>query len=519
MLSNGTVARYDIPADRAEAIDLGATPNDLVFAGGSLWVAVDESELEASADREAEAEPTPVAEEAAEPVSDVASPPLVSLAPGSLLRIDRKSGEIRARVAISSPKLLASDRRSVWVFGGEGPDARLVRVEAATNAVTRTFDAAGVVVSGLAVAGGSLWLADARGSAYGESQASLYRLRSGASAAEPVTFTGADGEPLSLSGEHSLAAGSGSLWASALSPDPDPLDRFSPTGLYRIDPTTGEVLVHIDDADEVVAYGPGFLWAVGNNSLGDTENGLRVEWADSAETTASYSGALIRINIGTLASVPVKALEFGWADFAVADGDVWASGPEDGAIVRLDPATGEEQERIPVGQKPLALATGGGAVWAALGEGGAVARYDIAADRVKTIDVGGTPIDLVFAGDSLWVAVDNRLTVAEYTSRAQAICEAAEARLRGEIEELDAAGIGDEAFNEFAVRWAEKALVELRAVPPPEAVRVEFERDYSLLERDIEALRLWAEGKEHPASWTPAAHSIQQSLQGCTAGG
>ena len=38
----GTVARYDIATGRVETIEVGGTPNDLVYARGSLWVAVDE---------------------------------------------------------------------------------------------------------------------------------------------------------------------------------------------------------------------------------------------------------------------------------------------------------------------------------------------------------------------------------------------------------------------------------------------------------------------------------------------
>ncbi len=39
---DGAVARYDIATGRIDTIDLGGTPNDLVFADGSIWVAVDE---------------------------------------------------------------------------------------------------------------------------------------------------------------------------------------------------------------------------------------------------------------------------------------------------------------------------------------------------------------------------------------------------------------------------------------------------------------------------------------------
>lgn len=42
---------------------------------------------------------------------------------------------------------------------------------------------------------------------------------------------------------------------------------------------------------------------------------------------------------------------------------------------------------------------------AAIRRDGTVARYDIADDRVATIDVDGTPNDLILVGDSVWVAV------------------------------------------------------------------------------------------------------------------
>jgi hypothetical protein len=293
---------------------------------------------------------------------------------GSLVRIDATTGEIVARVAIPLPKLLASGGRSVWVLGDEGAREKLVRVDVATNSVTGTFDAAEVEATRLAVAGGSVWL--------GNNVGEVYRLAPGASAGEPVTFAGRDGLA-NLVGD-SLVRAAGALWVSAF--PQGPCCTFPP-GLYRIDPATGRAIARIDDGGEVVASGTGFVWAVGARR-------------DRAERN------LIRIDTETYATVPIGVLELLWADLTVADRAVWASIPVDGAIVRLDPMTGEENGRIRVGRAPWTLAAGAGAVWAAIREDGTVARYDIASDQIETIDVGGRPIDLVFAHDSVWVAVE-----------------------------------------------------------------------------------------------------------------
>jgi hypothetical protein len=104
----------------------------------------------------------------------------------------------------------------------------------------------------------------------------------------------------------------------------------------------------------------------------------------------------------------------------------------------------------------------------------------------------------------------------EYVDRAFAICEAAQVRFRAAIEEFEA---DDDGFYEFAARWTAEVLAELRAEPPPEPIRARFEGDYARLERESEALRRAAETGELDLGEGPAAHFIQQSLQGCTAGG
>jgi serine/threonine-protein kinase len=325
-----------------------------------------------AAEAVAAAEPEPPSP-AAEPAAAAPGSVLARL-PGSLVRLDGATGEILSRLAIPSPELLASDGRSLWVLSDEGAGEKLARVEAATNAVSEIFDASGLEASALAAAGGSAWLGDSLGS--------VYRLAPGAGASEPLMVDGTERGSLYLDGG-SLVAAAGSLWLGAVPPGPYSSPPSQPS-LHRVDPETGEVIARIDGAARVVAAGPGFVWAL--------------------EDVGSDAAGLVRIDTETNASTPIGVLDVGWTDLTGAGGAVWASSPADSTIVRLDPITGEEQERIPVGLVPGVLTAGGGAVWAASNDG-AVARYDFATGRITTIDVGGIPGDLVFARGSIWVTV------------------------------------------------------------------------------------------------------------------
>jgi hypothetical protein len=326
----------------------------------------------------------PIGEPAESPTNDP-SEPVLSRVPGSLVRIDAKTGKILARLAIPSPKLLASNGRSVWVLSDDEPGDRLIRIDAATNAVTANFNADVVgaaaefgattepsVPTELAVAGGSAWL--------GVSSGPVYRFSPGASAGEAALTEGPSpwfspwfGEPFAAAGSVWVRNGEGS------------------GGVLRVDPVTGRILADFSSAsvDQVVAAGRGFVWALAGT------------WGDNPH--------LARIDTETNAVSPLDAPDWPWLDFAVADGAVWASGPQPGTIVRLDPVTGEVEGEIDVVPSPSPIAGGGGAVWAANRNDGTVARYDIATRRVRSIDVGGIPTDLVVARGSVWVAVQERL--------------------------------------------------------------------------------------------------------------
>ncbi len=306
----------------------------------------------------------------ASPSSDGSPTPGVTPGPGTIVRIDATTGAILARVPVPDPRFLASDGDSVWALHEEG--TKLAHIDVAGDAVGASLDVGGEA-GWLAAGGGNVWLSDTHGT--------LYRLAPDASAIEQAHQ---DVPSLGNLAPNSLVSGEGFLWMSWFPSgsccDMELMDR------RRVDPTTGGVIATIEGATQVVASSTGFVWAAVN--VGPTHR-LR----------------LVRIDMETYAIERIGALGFAWADLTVAGGTVWASSKEADAIVRLDPSTGKEMERIRIEGAAGALAAGDGAVWAAIRGDDAVARYDIGTGRVETIDVGGTPRDLVFADGSIWVAV------------------------------------------------------------------------------------------------------------------
>ena len=317
--------------------------------------------------------------------SDVSPEPAVPRSNGSLVRIDTRTGTIVSRMPIQFPKLLASDGRSVWVFDeGNLATPKLIQVDALNDGLPKAANiqlpdalvtAGGVdVATALAVAGGSVWLRDDAGG--------MYVLRPGARAVEPTTFDALGLRSLNI--DAGLVGEGNSLWVPT---HPQGPCCTGPSDLHQVDVGTGKAVAQIEAAGQVVASGTGFVWA-------------------SDEDTHAHAGPrLMRFDTETGATEPIGALSFLWADLTVADGSVWASNPEDGTIVRLDPMTADEIDWIHVAGAPGAITAGGGDVWAAIGENGTVVRYDMGTGRIGTIDVGGTPSDLVFADGSVWVTV------------------------------------------------------------------------------------------------------------------
>ena len=91
--------------------------------------------------------------------------------------------------------------------------------------------------------------------------------------------------------------------------------------------------------------------------------------------------------------------------FTVAkDGDTVWGVDENGNVVRVDMATGEELASIDVPEEPKQIVLAADAVWVACDAGNALVRIDPdAAEVTDTVDVGFGPVELELGFDSLWV--------------------------------------------------------------------------------------------------------------------
>jgi YVTN family beta-propeller protein len=91
----------------------------------------------------------------------------------------------------------------------------------------------------------------------------------------------------------------------------------------------------------------------------------------------------------------------------VAAGSVWVTDHQADTVTRFDPATGERQATIQVGDGPSAVTfgtdlVGGQAIWVANELGGTVSRIDPSSDReVATIQVGTGVTELAFGEGAL----------------------------------------------------------------------------------------------------------------------
>ncbi len=86
----------------------------------------------------------------------------------------------------------------------------------------------------------------------------------------------------------------------------------------------------------------------------------------------------------------------------VADGSVWAT-TRDG-VMRLDPATDAVITEIQVGSYPHRLWFADGSIWTTVQDPGALVRIDPTTNTVaEKVDIGGSPVGIVDAAGSLWV--------------------------------------------------------------------------------------------------------------------
>jgi peptide/nickel transport system substrate-binding protein len=131
--------------------------------------------------------------------------------------------------------------------------------------------------------------------------------------------------------------------------------------------------------------------------------GLVLRGGEAQGTIVGDALAMIDLESGKLTgSVPLASRP---GDIAVADGSVWVTLPDRGAVQQIDPATMTVQDTIPVGADPIGIAIGDDSVWVTNGGNSTVSRISPDTNSVvDTIDVPGGPAGIAIDQYGVWVA-------------------------------------------------------------------------------------------------------------------
>jgi hypothetical protein len=104
---------------------------------------------------------------------------------------------------------------------------------------------------------------------------------------------------------------------------------------------------------------------------------------------------------------------------------------------------------------------------------------------------------------------------APYIARAEAICSAAHDRLKAMFLPSPVSESDFKAYNAMAARVLDETITELRADPPPEPFRAEFEQAYEFGDRLVRELRREAVGDHgiiHAFGGQPGLHECTFDL-------
>jgi len=281
-------------------------------------------------------------------------------------------GDRTTTVPMESPNLIATDGSSLWVATGGG---RLVSLDPDTGDIrahARFRD-----VCTMDVGGGALWVA----SCFGEHDRLL-------------GFDAASGRRLfdrPIDGSGQMRYANGVLWLA----ERDPSDE-STIQILPFDPRTG---VSLDGTIEIPrdpsakrdlsvrvlsGFPPHVFLAVGEGSfwLTDFSSGEVIRLPIPSEPTASVSSPPSSSAVASLQSRrhPLSAAA---DELAVAGGWIWAGEDARQQVEKIDPATGEVVDTIPLSAYPAWMADGGDVVWVALAQ---------PTERVVGIDTGSDKI-------------------------------------------------------------------------------------------------------------------------------
>lgn len=120
----------------------------------------------------------------------------------------------------------------------------------------------------------------------------------------------------------------------------------------------------------------------------------------------SLNGAVRRIDPATGTVTRTIPLSDGANAMAFGHGAVWVANAREDSVLRIRPRTNSIERAISVGEDPVALAVGADAIWVANSGDGTVSRIDPATSTVTdTIRVGHRPLGVAVAGGLVWLTV------------------------------------------------------------------------------------------------------------------
>ncbi len=204
--------------------------------------------------------------------------------------------------------------------------------------------------------------------------------------------------------------------------------RFVPAAntVVELDPSTGDILggVHVGTTPSSLAYADGQLWVanfddktiqsidVSSRTAGPAKGGVLANPTGIAVgggfvwVTNGFSGQVVKIDPKQANVVVPIRVGSGVQGITYAFDQVWIADPNEGALLRLDPVTGDTTPiELPSGAQPLDVAAGAGFVWVTDSQGGRVFQVDPGTAKVgQPIPLlHGQPARIAFGDGFVWV--------------------------------------------------------------------------------------------------------------------
>jgi streptogramin lyase len=224
-----------------------------------------------------------------------------------------------------------------------------------------------------------------------------------------------------------IAAGSDALWVALDYP------QQNTSKLVRLDPATGAVrkTVAIKGIASFTIRAGNSLWVGANGDWFDKTNGTfrEFDWKTGAVKNiipfahpvfgAAYGGGSLWFVVGQAPAMlieadprtsrvigrPIRLDRSRVIGLAFGAGAVWATGFEDGKLIRVDAKT-RRVTTTRVGEGPVGVVVAGGRVWVANRSSGTVSRVDpnTMHEDGHQIRVGTSPTWITSAAGSIWVS-------------------------------------------------------------------------------------------------------------------